>query len=242
MEIRSAIFTNQGDREYNEDCAIEITAPDGKCCFVVADGLGGHGRGEDASKSVCNSAKEYFEKNSHEISIEALFDICQKNLLQLQKEENVVDGMKTTMNVTIVDENNVYWGHVGDTRTYYFHKCKMRLRTKDHSVPQMMVNMGEMKETEIRFSPDRNRLLKVMGITWDKPQYSLEIPIKVSKKQVFLMCSDGFWELIIEKDMERLLRKSKTPKEWLESMADIVKENGVECNMDNYTALAVWIG
>ena len=127
------------------------------------------------------------------------------------------------------------------TRTYYFKKNKIVSYTKDHSVPQMMVAMGEIKEKDIRHHEDRNRLLRVMGTKWNKPQYTIETPIKTEKKQAFLMCTDGFWEFIEEKDMTKMLKKAKTPQEWLDTMAEHVKKNGVGCDMDNYTALAVWI-
>lgn len=240
MNISSASFTNQGDRDYNEDYTIIINQGD-RQCFVVADGLGGHGHGEEASQSVCATTKMICESEMGELKLEKIFELSQSNLTQLQQEAGTPDGMKTTMNVVVIDGDTIKWGHIGDTRTYYFRKGKVRERTLDHSVPQMMVNLGEIKEKDIRKHPDRNRLLKVMGIPWDKPLYTLEKSIKVTKCQAFLLCTDGFWELIEEKEMERLLKKAKTPDEWLVSMAEVVKKNGVGSNMDNYSAIAIWI-
>ena len=53
------------------------------------------------------------------------------------------------------------------------------------------------------------------------------------------MCTDGFWELILEEDMCRLLKESASPGEWLNKMAEIVRQNGEGKNMDNYSAIAV---
>ena len=239
MEIQYAYCTFPGDRKYNED-SVKASQTEKGYCFLVADGLGGHGQGEVASALVCEEAADFFEKADVE-DIYGIFDTAQEKLLLKQEEEAVVDSMKTTLNVVTVTDDTSRWGHIGDTRTYYFKKNKIVSYTKDHSVPQMMVAMGEIKEKDIRHHEDRNRLLRVMGTKWNKPQYTIETPIKTEKKQAFLMCTDGFWEFIEEKDMTKMLKKAKTPKEWLDTMAEHVKKNGAGCDMDNYTALAVWI-
>lgn len=239
MEIQYACCTFPGDRECNEDCVKAVELEKG-CCFIVADGLGGHGMGEVASALVCESAAEFFATADVE-DIFGLFDVAQEKLLEKQKTEGVHDAMKTTMNIVTVCNEKIRWGHVGDSRTYYFKKNKLISRTKDHSVPQMMVSMGEIKEKDIRHHEDRNRLLKVMGTEWSKPQYTIETPIKQEKNQAFLMCTDGFWELIEEKEMQKTLKKSKSPQEWLDTMAEMIRKNGAGYDMDNYTALAIWI-
>lgn len=239
MKITYAASTNPGNRDYNEDSykAYHTTAG---YCFVVADGLGGHGKGEVASALVCDVAAEFFSAAGVE-DIFGIFDTAQEKLMQKQLEEHATDAMKTTMNVVSVGEDKILWGHVGDTRTYYFKKNKIVSRTKDHSVPQMMVSLGEIKEKEIRKHPDRNRLLKVMGIEWNRPQYTIEQPLKVEGHQAFLLCTDGFWEYIEDDVMAKCLKKASSPQDWLDKMNEIVKKNGEGSNMDNYTALAVWI-
>lgn len=239
MDLSFYSSTFPGDRDYNEDSVMAAGSEMGYC-FVVADGLGGHGKGEVASASVCDTAKAVFTEYGAE-NLEKIFETAQSELLELQKRERAEDGMKTTMNVVTVTGSKICWGHVGDTRTYYFRKKKLVSRTKDHSVPQMMVSLGEIKEKDIRQHPDRNRLLKVMGIEWTKPQYTLETPLKAEKNQAFLMCTDGFWEYIEEKDMMKCLKKAKNVKEWLDAMNEIVKKNGAGHNMDNFTALVFWI-
>ncbi len=240
MNISYAVISESGDREYNEDYQMIKEVPDGFCC-VVADGLGGHGKGEVASRLVCESVVSCFDGGSLEEELPKAFEMAQEKLRKRQVEEHAEDAMKTTMNVLMLDNEKIHRGYIGDTRTYYFHKKRLISRTKDHSVPQMMVYMREIKEKDIRYHEDRNRLLKVMGIEWSKPQYAIEEPIKLNKHQSFLMCTDGFWEHIEEKEMVRCLKKAKTVCEWLELMTTIVRENGSGHNMDNYTAVAIWI-
>ena len=244
MMITSYAYTDAGGRKVNEDsCAILIK--DNFYCFVFCDGLGGHGKGEVASEIVVEVFKSCFNAgvNSSENFIPETLTIAQNMLLSEQAAQNAPNDIKTTATVVLIDEGakKVYRGHVGDSRIYTFSKNKVKERTLDHSVPQMLVLAKEIKEKEIRNHPDRNRLLKVMGIEWERPQYQMEEVIELKKCQAFLLCSDGFWELIEEKQMCNILKKSKSVKEWIHLMAEVVRENGKGKNMDNNTAIGIWV-
>jgi serine/threonine protein phosphatase PrpC len=121
-----------------------------------------------------------------------------------------------------------------------FRKNKMRVRTLDHSVPQMLVQSGELKEKNIARHPDRNRLLRVLGVEWDSPRFDVSDELDVSQAQAFLLCTDGFWEFLEPKAMERCLKNSSGAKEWLSAMTSQVERNGAGSDMDNYTAVAVF--
>ena len=234
------MFTDKGSRDINEDSA-GINVIGNKSCFVVADGLGGHGRGEEASALVKDVILNEFNENSSiDNFLENAVVKAQEELMTEQERKHTRNEMKTTVVALMIEELNIKWIHVGDSRLYRFYKNKVKERTIDHSVPQMLVLAGDMKEKKIRNHPDRNRLLKVMGIEWDSPQYSVSENNNIVETQAMLMCSDGFWELITEKEMEKTLKKSSTVQEWVENMAQIVRKNGVGKNMDNYTAIAVW--
>ena len=133
------------------------------------------------------------------------------------------------------------FAHVGDSRIYHFEKAKYVQRSQDHSVPQMLANRGDIKEKDIRHHEDRSRLLRVMGTEWDSPKYQAVDGIKLTNRSSFLLCSDGFWELIDEKQMCKLLKKAADPQDWLGKMEEIVLKNGTGTNMDNYSAIAVFV-
>ena len=114
-------------------------------------------------------------------------------------------------------------------------------RTLDHSVPQMLVLGGQIKESEIRHHKDRNRVLRVLGTPWEGEAYSLADPIEKTGDQAFILCSDGFWELITEKEMEKTLKQSYSVAQWLEKMEKIVQKHGEGKDMDNYSAICVYI-
>lgn len=240
--VSYCMLTNCGDRKGNEDY-IKMTETKDGYCFVLADGLGGHGKGEVASQLVVeNTIKEFQTGLYREEFLDCAFLSGQEHLMDAQKQMNATDAMKTTMVVLTITENQIRWGHIGDSRLYYFtNKRKLVKRTLDHSVPQMLVLTGALKEKEIRGHSDRNRLLRVMGVEWTAPKYELAEPIEVKGKQAFLLCTDGFWELITEKQMVSYLKKAKTVDEWVDKMHQEIKKNGQGKNMDNYSAIAVWI-
>ena len=237
-----SVYTDIGSRKINEDTA-SVFEKDGNHCFILCDGLGGHGMGDHASQFVVKTFGEYFE--THEGPLEEFlkpaFEIAQGNLLGEQISLGATQKMKTTAVAMVTDGINAYIGHIGDSRLYCFRRGSIKFRTFDHSVPQMLVLTREIKESEIRHHPDRSLLLRVMGTPWDEPKYELREPLTLKKHSAFLLCSDGFWELIDEKRMCALLKKSSSPDEWLSLMAEEVKENGRDTNMDNNTAIAVWI-
>ena len=239
MEITYALSSFSGDRERNEDYAL-AEKKGASCCFAVADGLGGHEGGDVASKLVCGAVMRLFVQDE-DCPIEKMFETAQAELMKHQRVTRAADAMKTTLNVVLADPKRIRWGHIGDTRTYYFKRNKMICRTKDHSVPQMMVEMGEIKERDIRHHEDRNRLLRVMGIEWSSPQYVLEKEIKSGHGQAFLICTDGFWEYIEDREMEMCLKGAGAVREWLDAMNEVVRGRGTGHDMDNYTALAIWI-
>lgn len=205
---------------------------------MLCDGLGGHGSGDIASSFVVEQMKANLEKG---ISVEESITRTQQALLEKQKKEDATDKMKTTLTCLTISNLDASFAHVGDSRIYYFEKGKYMVRTQDHSVPQMLYQSGEIKEKDIRHHVDRSRLLRVMGTEWSSPKYQITKGMHISQNSTFLLCSDGFWELIDEKNMCKLLKKSATPEEWLESMREVVLQNGKGTNMDNYSAIAVFV-
>ncbi|TGY97787.1 serine/threonine-protein phosphatase [Petralouisia muris] len=235
------ILSEPGEREYNEDYA--GARQNGEAfCFVLADGLGGHGGGDEASRMVAEYILNDFEKKGEasEEYLRECFEESQKLLMEEQEKQNRLYEMKTTLVVLLADEHILQWGHIGDSRLYFYRNKKLKQRTLDHSVPQMLVAAGEIREEDIRGHADRNRLLRVMGSEWDHPRYQLSPPVERSGQEAFLLCSDGFWEWIEEKPMQAALKRAKSPAEWLEQMQKTVQKNGTGKGMDNYSAIAVF--
>lgn len=242
IAISVAKYTELGSRERNEDYFLTGISQSGSF-FALADGLGGHGLGDEASKSVCHSAIEYFT-NHPEFRNEdfpCVYDVCQSRLLERQKEAHASGKMRTTLNLLYIDDSNAYWSHIGDSRTYYFQNGQLIKRTFDHSVPQMLAAMGDIQESQIRFHEDRNRLLRVLGVDSQTPNCETEVPVPLTGDQQFLLCSDGFWEMITEEQMLLCLEEAEEPQLWVDNMMELVHRNGRNKNTDNTTVMAVWI-
>lgn len=234
-------YTNPGMREINED-SCGVSQYGNTYCFVVADGLGGHGKGEVASSLAVEKVCELFmEKGFSKKFFDEAFKCVQQTILQKQYESRSMAQMKTTLVILVVHDGKADWAYIGDSRLYCFKNGCKKLRSLDHSVPQMLVMTGDIKESEIRHHPDRNRLMRVLGVQGEEPRYEVGENVKINGNMAFLLCTDGYWELIEDSDMETLLRTSESPEEWIKAMNLRIEQNGKGIDMDNYTSIAVWV-
>lgn len=149
--------------------------------------------------------------------------------------------MCTTLVVLTITGRMAQWGHIGDSRLYMFRRNRIYHQTLDHSVPQMLVRVGELDPSQIRKHPDRNRLLHSIGYEWSGRPYSIGPETELMEGDAFLLCSDGFWEYIEETEMISLLKKHKDPVSWLEAMRKIVAQRGRDEQQDNYSAICIKI-
>ena len=241
MILTYKVYSGLGNREINEDSVGELETEKGHC-FIVADGLGGHGHGEVASAIALDSALSSFEQCEIADVLENSFIMAQNRILAEQQDNPAVSDMKTTMVDLIINvDGTARWGHIGDSRLYFFRNGKIKMRTLDHSVPQMLVSLGEITPDEIRGHEDRNRLLRVIGAEWESQAYEIGEEVSIKPKDAFLLCTDGFWELIDEEEMQRTWKAAQTVEEWMDMMIAEVLSNGANVSMDNNTAIAIWV-
>lgn len=231
-----------GTKEKNEDAVRAfINQPLAAYGFLVADGLGGHGNGDLASCFVADCVGAVLE-NTDTVEghfIDICFDTAQKMLME-EKEVNGLESIKTTLTFLIISNDKAQWGHIGDSRIYHFRDGKMVSRTIDHSVPQLLALSKKIKEKEIRHHPQRSMLLNAMGSDWNQPEYEIDArDYKTRKGDSFLLCSDGFWEWIEEKEMTKIIRKKQSAYDTLREMTAAVLKNGRGKDMDNLSAVYV---
>lgn len=237
--LKYAAVTNSGDRKNNEDRFISSSVGD-KQCFVVCDGLGGHAFGDVAASLTINAfVNELYYCTDLSEYLPHAFETAQNSIFLQQKKQATSKTMKTTAVCTVTDGNLFYVGHVGDSRFYGFKKDGTYIRTRDHSITELLVQSGTIQESDMRNHPNRNMLLKVLGDKADEPLYEITGPFRISDFSAFLLCSDGFWELIDETEMTRAFDNSNSPQMWLDKMIEKINNNLDTTNKDNYTAIAV---
>lgn len=243
MNIAVAAFSEQGDRPVNED-AFNFVANDDKGCFILADGAGGHGFGDIASKAVVKEILETYS-NAPEVSAEVLQRGLGQARSTLDRERKIQEGaarMDSTVACLLVDaeQRKALWLQLGDSRIYLFRNQRAHLLTRDHSILQSIIDAG-LRRGSVRGAPDRNRLYASVCAE-DMPTDMLSAePISIAEGDMFLLCSDGFWDTVDEQVMEGCLRQSRNPRDWLEKLFGVGRaaRDGWD---DNATAVAVWLG
>lgn len=235
-DVKFAVLTNAGGRQANED-AVLVKETLTRLAAIAADGLGGHGGGKIASRAAVGAVADCFDQGECRTreGMARIFYRAHKAVLSCQTEEC---QMKTTLACLFMENRRAWWAHVGDSRIYHFQGRKLVSRTLDHSVSQLAVAMGRITEGQIRFHVDRNKLLRALGSDSFEPE--LAGPVSLDEDfHAFLICTDGFWEYVLEEEMEKVLEVSAEPGQWLEGMKKILARKAPK-NDDNYTAAAVF--
>ena len=242
MKLEVSVLSNPGGRERNED-ACGFWTGGGGCFAVVSDGAGGHGGGDVASKLAVRVILSAFREDptcSGE-AIDAALTAAHRAIVAQQPTRATLSGMRATATVLAIDSvhNYAVWGHVGDTRLYCFRDGAIVAQTKDHSVVQKMVDAGYLAQAAIRKSTERSKLFAALGHdeAFEAAISASRFPLRAG--DVFLLCTDGFWEYVDESTMIAALAHGATAAGWLHEMVDdVVRRGGRE--QDNFSALAVF--
>ena len=237
--FEEAAISKTSARDANED-VYRSCAREGSSCWIVADGLGGHRWGDVASKLVAEGICRSFSEDPS-ISPEAVerhLSSAHDELRARQAAQIEYSNMRTTAVVLVSDGASAVWGHVGDSRLYHFRNGILIDQTKDHSVSQFKVDGGEIEPDQLRGDVDRNSLIQTIGKKDAIQPAVVEEHVSLCQSDVFLLCTDGFWELVLEDEMEIDYAKSSTCSEWLELMQARIFHRQ-PAGGDNYTAIAV---
>ena len=226
-------YTAVGGRKNNEDALI-ISQRDPALLYVVADGLGGHDSGELASEIAVNEIKEIFDSDPN--SFDPISAIQSANTKILQEQINTGLKMKTTIVLAYINNDQIVFAHVGDSRAYAFKDKSIMYQSVDHSASQMAVSIGEITAEQIRTHEDRNVLTRALGVSENIKVDVVSVPC--SQVDAMILCTDGFWEYVYEEDMLKTLSSSKNPDVWLYKMREILCKN-IPLNNDNNTAIII---
>ncbi len=235
--ITVATFTDRGGREVNED-SVGAWIRDNTAFLAVADGLGGCGNGEVASGIAIACMKEAYDASMlfDEDRLESTIREANGRILRQQTQYK---RMKSTITALWIYGNRALASHVGDTRIYQFRQGSVYYQSEDHSMSQLAVKLGEITPSQIRGHEERNVLLRALGAdSGDKMDTD---SLDVCRGDGFLLCSDGFWELILEEEMIDALNGADNADQWLERMVKIVEARR-DYQSDNNTAAVAIVG
>ncbi|MFI3217818.1 MAG: serine/threonine-protein phosphatase [Methylococcales bacterium] len=245
LNIDTAFLSKTGGRDHNEDYQGKQPLENGNSCWIVADGLGGHGAGEIAAQLAVQTIIETFTQQSaiSAENIRYLLNQANQQLLSAQLTTPNGKDMASTVVALLLDDRHAVWAHSGDSRLYRFRAKSYQLLTTDHSMAQLLIRMDELDAEQLRHHPDRNTLLHCLG----RDSFYIDVSKieKIRAGDVFLLCSDGFWEYVLEQEMLDDLHSTTSLTKWLfsleQKLLNRVAEQGKLNRHDNYTALAVKI-
>lgn len=238
--FETAILSRTGGRAVNEDAAgWRAVAPDA-ALWVLADGLGGHGGGETAAQLAVEELLASGTPEMEPAWLTARLEAANQRVLDGQNGRPELRRMHTTAVLLAAAGGRALWGHSGDSRLYFFRGGRVVEQTVDHSYVQTKVDAGDLKPQEIRFHEDRNRLLASLGSTGPLRSSARAEAVPLEPGDAFLLASDGFWELVLETEMEVEFAKAASADAWLAGMEKRLLERA-EGEHDNYTAVAAWI-
>ena len=232
-----------GMRPPNEDALAEGQC-DNMVCFVMADGAGGHARGDVAARTVVETVRRRFLREA-EFSPQALhrYIDAARSAVALGKRQPGQHDMSATVALVLIDQRQrrALWSHLGDTRIYLFRRGRARQLTKDHSVAQQFVDAGYVAPEQLRGHPQRHLLFAAIGADHVMPVEAGGDALAVEHGDAMLICTDGFWEWVLEADMEACLAASATSADWLTAMCAIGHRNAHAAARprDNFSACAI---
>lgn len=209
--------------------------------IIVADGMGGHRGGAVASKMTVDCIKSCFDKSfewKNEGDIKNLLknaiELANKTVYAAAKEDSHLLGMGTTVVLCIVENENLYIANVGDSRLYHITQDKINQVTKDHSVVQELIDLGEISEKEAENHPNKNLITRAVGTNADVETDFYKF--KAKSGDMIVICTDGLSNMVGKDEIKSIVTSEIDLKDAVKKLVDRANERG---GLDNITVAAV---
>jgi len=226
-KISGALESLPGGREENQDF---MGFADTQLGFVLVlcDGMGGGPGGLTASTTVVDAVIQHlstFTKDDDiKTAIRQSITFADEKIAKLTTTSPALAGMGTTIVVLVINNKSAYVAHIGDSRLYQFRFGYKVFRTNDHSQVGELVRSGALTEEQARISPNSNVVTRAINGCGIAQPDIIELPYE--KGDRFVLCSDGIWGSMPEKELIKGLTKTKSVSGTVVQMAFDVDEIG----------------
>ena len=223
--------TDTGRQRHANEDSYYAKAP----LFAVADGMGGAQAGEVASR-IAAGAFERGPRNdeaSAEGQLEAIAQQANSRIHRLAQEDSSRAGMGTTLTAALVRNDEVAFGHVGDSRAYLLRDGELKRLTKDHSLVEELRRQGRLTEEQAEEHPQRSIITRALG---PEPSVNVDTMTFAARDgDVFLLCSDGLTTMVSDDQIRNILLNSRSLRSAVNRLVEAANRGG---GRDNITAVA----
>jgi serine/threonine protein phosphatase PrpC len=227
---RVAAVTDPGrTRRHNEDAYV-IEPP----LFAIADGMGGAQAGEVASRLATAALKEGGANGGGERRIADLIQEANRRVYDRSSSDPNTSGMGTTITVALVEDDQVAFGHVGDSRAYLIRDAQMEQLTEDHSLVNELLKTGKLSREEAETHPQRSVITRALGTDPDVDVDTFSV--RAETGDLFLLCSDGLTDMVSEDSILDVVERNRSDIEG--ALRALVKAANRGGGQDNITVVA----
>src|SRR5207302_7325726 len=235
--LRVGSYTAQGARTSNEDRY--VVDPDKKL-FLVADGMGGQDKGEQASGLAAEIIPRVVQdrlaaQEDAGQAVQRALNEANQAIIHAGRNQPAGRRMGTTAVLAVQQANQVYVAGLGDSRAYLIRGNRVEQLTVDHSVAQALVASGVLSPEEARNSPWQNVLHKFLGCA-EMVDGAEVRPFTPQAGDRLLLASDGLTNHVTDDDLRQGPKQFVDPQAWAEHLVEVALERG---SKDNVTCIVV---
>jgi serine/threonine protein phosphatase PrpC len=236
--FEAARATAPGDRGCNQDRSLFLGSAE-TLLLGLADGLGGHPRGEAAAQLLVDVCESLFRRTTGPLADPDNFMLqcigrAHKTILSFGRRQCPPVTPRTTAVLAVIQDGTLHWAHVGDSRLYLIRDGRVHAKTRDHSY------IRRIQQGEAEVSRPHASLTRCLGGLPQPPITTCGPPTRLQPSDVILLCSDGLWSQIPGRTLVRTLQNTARPL--ATALPALVKQTAMLPNSDNVTAVALrWL-
>ncbi len=237
--------SRRGTRKSNQD-RIAYCYSREAVLMLVADGMGGHLRGELAAEIAMQHISAAFRREATprlddpRSFLQRTITAAHRAIVRNAGESGLPESPRTTCVACIVQDDTARWAHAGDSRLYHIRAGRILAQTRDHSLVQQLIDSGRIREEAVAAHPDRNRIFNCLG-SQGLPRVDLSEDTRLNTGDSLILCTDGLWGPLSGKIISSAVLNMGIMRGILELLDDAERRAGREC--DNISVLALtWEG